>query len=256
MRPERATQRNDVMACGAPAGALLCVDLLYQGFASLTPGYSLSPLRSFKKYAAFGKAPELPGTALQQNPIVFLFILVVIFFTSGCAYNMSWQPRYNPMSPSNFFADQRSERPIVEGTVASNQMLSNDPFYTGQVDGKDVTNVPVPVTLDLLNRGRERFDIYCSPCHSRLGNGEGMVVQRGFARPPTFHSDRLRQAPDGHIFAVITEGIGRMWSYANRVDVPDRWAIIAYIRALQFSQSASLSDVPQNEAQKLQGQKQ
>ncbi len=192
----------------------------------------------------------------QQRGVLALAMAVVILAASACSYNMSLQPRYSPMTRSNFFADQRSERPVIEGTVALNQMLANSPVFTGQVNGVAIANVPVPVTLELLKRGQDRFDIYCSPCHSRLGNGEGMVVQRGFAHPPTYHSDRLRQAPDGHFFGVITEGFGRMWSYSNRVDVPDRWAVIAYIRALQLSQSAAVSDVPQAELQKLLGKNQ
>jgi mono/diheme cytochrome c family protein len=171
--------------------------------------------------------------------------------TAACAYNMSLQPRYNPMSRSNFFADQRSGRPVVEGAVANNQKGLNAPFNTGRANGTEIADIPVPVTLDLLRRGRDRFDIYCSPCHSRLGDGEGIVVQRGFVHPPSYHSDRLRSAPAGHFFGVMTDGFGRMWSYASRVEVPDRWAIAAYIRALQLSQYAPLADVPQNELQPL-----
>lgn len=188
---------------------------------------------------------------LQPSGIPFVFILVVLSATAACSYNMSLQPRYSPMTRSNFFADQRSERPVVDGTVANNQKSLTDPFNTGQENGREVTHNPVPVTMDLLERGRDRFDIYCSPCHSRLGDGEGMVVQRGFVHPPTYHSDRLRSAPDGHFFGVMTEGFGRMWSYANRVEVPDRWAITAYIRTLQLSQAAPLADVPPNERQQL-----
>lgn len=192
-----------------------------------------------------------PGS-LKLAAFLCLFILVMSFAIQGCSYNMSLQPRYNPMSRSNFFSDERSERPVVENTVAKGQMFPSHPFYTGSLDGVEVATVPVPVNIALLKRGQERFDIYCSPCHSRIGNGEGMIVQRGFVHPPTYHSDRLRRVPDGHFFAVITEGIGRMWSYSNRVDVPDRWAIAAYIRALQFSQFAPVSEIPQNELHNLE----
>jgi mono/diheme cytochrome c family protein len=180
--------------------------------------------------------------SLKLHEIVFLISLVANAALAGCAYNMSKQPRYNPMEPSGFFPDQRSERPAVQNTVAN-------PDRTG------AAGLPVPVTLDLLKRGRERFDIYCSPCHSRTGNGEGMVVQRGFPDPPSYHIERLRQAPDEHFVAVMTEGLGRMWNYANRVDPADRWAVTAYIRALQLSQSAATSDVPQPELIKLLGTK-
>jgi hypothetical protein len=191
-----------------------------------------------------------PGS-LKLSGIPFVLILVIVSTTGGCSYNMSLQPRYNPMSRSNFFADQRSERPVVDGAIPNNQKSLNDPFNTGQQDGRELTAIPVPVTLDLLKRGRDRFDIYCSPCHGRLGDGEGMVVQRGFVHPPSYHQDRLRSAPDGHFFGVMTEGFGRMWGYANRVEVPDRWAITAYIRTLQLSQSAPLADVPQLELKQL-----
>ena len=189
--------------------------------------------------------------ALQLTGIPLVLILVMLSATAACGYNMSLQPRSSPMTRSNFFADQRSERPVVDGTAAHNQKSLNDPLNTGQENGQEVANTPLPVTMGLLQRGRDRFDIYCSPCHSRLGNGEGIVVQRGFAHPPSYHSDRLRSAPDGHFFGVITEGFGRMWSYANRVEVADRWAITAYIRALQLSQSAPLADVPPTEQQQL-----
>jgi mono/diheme cytochrome c family protein len=112
--------------------------------------------------------------------------------------------------------------------------------------------LPVPITQTLLARGRERYNIYCSPCHDFTGNGNGMIVQRGFLAPPSYHSDRLRNAPDGHFFNVITNGYGAMYSYGDRVAVPDRWAIIAYIRALQLSQNASSSMLQANELKKLQ----
>jgi mono/diheme cytochrome c family protein len=180
--------------------------------------------------------------SLKLPEIVFLFSLVATATMGGCAYNMSKQPRYNPMEPSDFFSDRRSGRPVVEDTVAN-------------ADVKGSAGIPIPITLDTLKRGRERFDIYCSPCHSRTGNGEGMVVQRGFPNPPSLLIERLRKAPDAHFFAVMTEGLGRMWSYANRVDVSDRWAVTAYIRALQSSQSATTVDVPPQELKRLLGTK-
>jgi mono/diheme cytochrome c family protein len=180
--------------------------------------------------------------SLKLREFAFLFILVTAAMLSGCAYNMSKQPRYNPMEASDFFPDRRSERPVVQGTVANAERNAG-------------AGIPAPITFDMLKRGRERFDIYCSPCHSRTGNGEGMVVQRGFPHPPSLFIERLRQAPDAHFFAVITEGLGRMWSYADRVDAADRWTVTAYIRALQLSRSAARSDVPQQELRKLLGTK-
>ncbi len=180
----------------------------------------------------------------------FAFVLLIAV-TAACSYNMSKQPRYNPYSQSGFFPDQRSVRPVVVGTVARGSFHPHDPFYTGRQNGQPVDPMPARPTLEMLRRGRERYDIYCSPCHGRVGDGEGMVVQRGFTRPPSYMIERLRQAPDGHFFEVITNGLGRMSSYANRVDPADRWAITAYIRALQLSQSATINDVPPEERQKL-----
>jgi len=164
---------------------------------------------------------------------------------------MSSQPRYNPLAPSDFFPDGRSGRPAVSGTVAHGAPPAGQPFYTGKSNGEVVERMPVPVSRELLERGRERFDIYCSPCHGRVGDGEGMVVRRGFVQPPSFHVDRLREAPDGHFFDVMTNGFGVMASYAARVSPADRWAVTAYIRALQFSQAAGIEDVPPGEREKL-----
>ncbi len=182
------------------------------------------------------------------NPAVARLLLLT---ASGCSYNMAKQPRYNPLDPSDFFADGRSARPPVAGTVAQGQARTDDAFYAGKVNGVAVENIPFAVTREVLERGRERFDIYCSPCHGRLGNGEGMIVKRGFRQPPSYHIPRLREAPDGHFFDVITNGFGAMASYASRVEPRDRWAIAAYIRALQLSQSAGIDDVPASERAKL-----
>jgi len=188
----------------------------------------------------------------RRRALLWIHLHVVLLIGgAGCAYNMSKQPRYNPYSKSDFFPDERSVRPVVEGTIARGGFHANNPFFTGKKNGQVVDQVPVRITLDMLNRGRERYDIYCSPCHGRVGDGEGMVVQRGFDHPPSYMIDRLRQAQDGHFFDVITNGVGRMSSYASRVDPADRWAIVAYIRALQLSQSATIKDVPPEELQKL-----
>lgn len=182
-----------------------------------------------------------------------VLLTVALFPLSGCSPNMSEQPKYNPLAPSDFFADGRSERPVVAGTVPHGAPRFGDPLYTGRANGEVVERMPLPLTRELLERGRERFDIYCSPCHGRTGSGEGMVVKRGFREPPSYNSERLREAPDGHFFEVITKGFGEMTSYADRVAPSDRWAITAYIRALQFSQSATLEDVPPNERRRMFG---
>jgi len=154
------------------------------------------------------------------------------------------QPKYIPLRQSAFFGDQRSARPFVPGTVARGQLREDTLLYTGKVNGTDATLFPFPVDERVMARGRERFGIYCSPCHGQTGQGDGMVVRRGFRRPPTFHQDRLRDAPIGHVFDVISNGFGAMPDYAAQIKIEDRWAIIAYLRALQLSEHATVNDVP------------
>ncbi len=162
------------------------------------------------------------------------------------------QPKYIPLRESEFFGDARSARPLVQGVVARGQLHADALLYTGKVNGADTTEFPFPIDANVLARGRERFNVYCSPCHGRTGLGNGMVVQRGFRRPPSFHDQRLRDAAVGHFFDVITNGFGAMPDYAAQVRVTDRWAIAAYIRALQLSEHASLADVPAAERGRLQ----
>jgi mono/diheme cytochrome c family protein len=154
------------------------------------------------------------------------------------------QPKYIPLRQSTFFSDARSARPMVEGTVARGHLRNDDLLYTGRLNGTDATVFPSPVDAPVMARGRERFNIYCSPCHGRTGQGDGMVVRRGYRRPPTFHQDRLRDAPVGHFFDVMTNGFGAMPDYAAQIAAGDRLAVIAYIRALQLSEHATLADVP------------
>ncbi len=174
-----------------------------------------------------------------------------LVFFAGCRLDMHIQPKYKPDEPSTFFGDGRSDRPEVNGVVARGHLRTDQHLYTGRVNGVLVNTFPIPITRDVLERGRERFNIYCSPCHDYTGSGQGMIVQRGFPAPPSYHIDRLRQAPVGHFFEVITNGYGAMFSYASRISPKDRWAIVAYIRALQLSQHATLDDVPAQERSKL-----
>ena len=178
-------------------------------------------------------------------------VLGLALMAGGCAPNMFKQPKNKPLSESDFFTDGLSARMPVEGTVARGMLRTNERLYTGKANGLFVGNLPLPVTRDLLMRGRERFDIFCSPCHGRVGDGLGMIVQRGLRRPPSYHIDRLREVPDGYLFDVITSGFGAMPGYASRIGVQDRWAITAYIRALQLSQASKIEDVPAAERPKL-----
>ena len=155
------------------------------------------------------------------------------------------QPKFIPLRGSEFFADGRSARPLIEGTVARGHLNDDEAFYTGKgPDGKPLDTFPFPVTKDVIERGEDRYNVYCSPCHDRLGNGNGMIVSRGFRKPPSYHTDRLRQVPNGYIYDVITNGFGAMQDYSAQIPPRDRWAIVAYVRALQLSQNASLNDVP------------
>jgi mono/diheme cytochrome c family protein len=157
------------------------------------------------------------------------------------------QPRFKPLARSDFFPDMRSARPPVEGTVARGQWHEDTYFYSGKVGNQPGDAIPFSVSQEVLARGQERFNIYCSPCHSRLGDGNGMIAQRGFRPPPSFHTDRLRKAPLGYFYGVITNGFGAMPEYASQVPPRDRWDIVAYIRALQLSQNATTADVPEGQ---------
>jgi len=153
------------------------------------------------------------------------------------------QPRFKPLAMNSFYPDLRSARLPVDGTVARGQLNADTYFYTGKIGANPGNYMPFPVTEDVLSRGRERFNIYCAPCHSRVGDGNGMIVQRGYRHPPTYHQDRLRQAPLGYFFDVVTNGFGAMPDYASQIQPRDRWCIVAYIRALQLSQNATQADV-------------
>jgi len=188
-----------------------------------------------------------------MRPVLRLAATCLALLT-GCGFQeMDRQPKYQrPFQPSSFFADGQSSRPVVPGTVARGQLRVDRAYYEGKRGDLLIDEVPHPVDAAFLARGRERFNIYCSPCHGRTGDGRGMIVRRGFSPPPSFHLERLRDAPTGHIYNVITKGYGAMYSYASRVPVEDRWAITAYVRALQLSQSARLDDLPAEERKRLE----
>ena len=179
-------------------------------------------------------------------------IVAIAVAGAGCRQDMHDQPKYIPLRESTFFADSRSARPLVEGTVARGHLRDDELTFTGKVNGQDATVFPSPVDAVVIARGHERFDIYCSPCHGRTGQGDGMVVRRGYRRPPSMHQDRLRDAPVGHFFDVMTNGFGAMPDYAAQIKAEDRWAIAAYVRALQLSEHATVADVPVSERDKIQ----
>lgn len=180
----------------------------------------------------------------EAYPTFALLFLGLSVFAVGCRQDMHNQPRYKPLAATDFFGDGRSARPIIADTVARGHLTLDEARFTGKVNGVDVDTFPFPITRADLDRGQQRFNIYCAPCHSRVGDGQGMIVRRGFRTAANYHTDRLKKAPVGHFFDVITNGFGAMASYAARVPVDDRWRIIAYIRVLQFSQSAPVADVP------------
>ena len=170
------------------------------------------------------------------------FGLLAALVLVGCRNDMHDQPRFKPLAMSDFYADQRASRTPVEGTVARGQLNEDTYLYTGKIAGNPGDYMPFPVNEAVLERGRERYNIYCSPCHSRVGDGNGMVVQRGYKHPPSYHQERLRKAPLGYFFDTITNGFGAMPDYASQIPSRDRWDIVAYIRALQLSQNATAAD--------------
>jgi len=185
------------------------------------------------------------------RPVLAGLALAGVLLSAACRLDMHDQPKYTPLRGSDFFADGRAARPLVEGTVARGLLNDDELLNTGKVNGQLATEFPFPVTAEVVARGRERYDIFCSPCHDRTGRGNGMIVRRGYRQPPTYHQDRLRQAPPGHFVDVMTNGFGAMPDYRAQVPPADRWAIVAYIRALQLSANATLMEVPEEERDKL-----
>jgi len=198
-----------------------------------------------RQHTAGMRKPPLADARGTVSMRLILFALLC----ASCRQDMQDQPKYKPLAPSRFFSDGKSARQLVEGTVPYNPEGKATPPMT---DVSKATTLPFALTPEVMDRGQGRFNIYCSPCHGRLGYGNGIVAQRGFLAPPSYHTDRLRQAPVGHFYDVMTNGFGAMSSYADKVTPHDRWAVAAYIRALQLSQHAMINDAPAEERNKLQ----
>jgi hypothetical protein len=176
-----------------------------------------------------------------------------MLFLPACRQQMADQTRYEPLEASSFFADHRSARPLPAGVLARGLLNEDEHLYAGRVNGELATTFPFDITPDVLARGRDRYNIFCTPCHDYVGSGSGMAVRRGFRRPPpTFHMDRLREAPPGHFYDVITTGFGAMNDYAAQLKPRDRWAIVAYVRVLQLSQNANVQELPAQDRQELE----
>ncbi len=183
---------------------------------------------------------------MYRHKAAALACVAALLCAAACRQDMHNQPRYKPLASTDFFDDGRSARPAIDDTVARGQLHLDDARYTGKENGKDIDFLPIQMTRADLTRGQQRFNIFCSPCHGRLGDGHGMIVSRGLRQPPSYHDPRLVGAPIGHFFDVMTNGYGAMYSYASRVPVDDRWRIAAYIRALQLSQNATPELARQN----------
>ena len=178
-------------------------------------------------------------------------VFCLLAAVSACRQDMHDQPKYRPLRASAFFENTSSARPLVEGTIARGTLQTDAAFFTGKNGAMVVSELPFPVTQEVIDRGQERYDIFCRPCHDATGSGNGLVVQRGYPKPSTYHSDRLRKAEAGYFFDVMTNGFGRMPDYRSQITPRDRWNIVAYIRALQMSQHAAAADVPEADRAKI-----
>jgi mono/diheme cytochrome c family protein len=198
------------------------------------------------------RLPASAGRGARLRMIALCVAVLSLIAAAGCRQDMHNQPKYRGLRGTEFFADGGSARPLVEGTVARGTLQDDAVFFTGKVGTATVKELPFPVDDGVLNRGQERFNIYCTPCHDATGSGKGMVVQRGFKAPPSFHDERLRNADAGYFFDVMTNGFGAMPDYRMQLSARDRWSVVAYIRALQLSQHAAASDVPGGDPTKAQ----
>lgn len=195
---------------------------------------------------------EVGGWVLNVRKANCLAWIALVLCTPACRQDMFDQPKSKPLAESDFFDDRAMSRPIPLHTVARGRLAEDEAFHSGMIGTNLIVEFPIQITGAVLERGRERYDIYCAVCHGRTGAGNGIIVQRGFPAPPSYHIERLRAAPVGHYYDVMTRGYGVMYSYSTRVEPTDRWAITAYIRALQLSQRASLEDVPADERPQLE----
>jgi mono/diheme cytochrome c family protein len=196
---------------------------------------------------------------MSRGDLRVVRVLLVVLLVVACKgkgptiQKMANQPKYDPLEASDFFADGMSARPRIPGTVARGELAHDTFLSSGKINGALADGFPFAITEQVMNRGQERFNVYCSPCHSKLGDGNGMIPSRGYRRPPSFHTDTLRTARTGHFFDVISNGFGSMPPYAAQVNVRDRWAIVAYIRALQLSQNGTAADLSPATRAKLEG---
>ncbi|HEX7152641.1 MAG TPA: cytochrome c [Thermoanaerobaculia bacterium] len=179
------------------------------------------------------------------------FCVLLLLTVAGCRQKMANQPRYDPLEASDFFKDGMAARPRLDGVVARGELVTNPFLATGKINGVVADGFPFEVTASTLDRGQTRYDVYCAPCHSRVGDGNGMIPSRGLRRPPSFHTETLRTATTGHYFDVITNGFGAMPPYKTMIPPEDRWAIVAYIRALQLSQSVTVNELAPADRAKL-----
>lgn len=196
---------------------------------------------------------KIVGSRAVVRGVLALSCCLAVLSGAGCGVRKAMydQPKVRSLGASDFFADGQGSRTLVPGTIARGKLHSDTLLFEGLSAGRPAEQFPMEVTREVVLRGRERFDIYCAPCHDRTGSGNGMVVQRGFKRPPSFHDPRLRTVPAGYVYSVIRNGFGQMPSYARQIPPEDRWAIVAYIRALQLSHQAAITDVPADERAEL-----
>ena len=211
-------------------------------------------LRELNHLVTLSPCHCLGEIVLRRYQVRYLCLLLLALLLAGCTQRqrMADQPKYETFDPSAFYQDGNSSRDLVPNTVARGLARTDVHLYEGMVDGEPATTYPFSITQEVLRRGQERYNIYCTPCHGYDGYGDGIVMQRGLSPPPSFHEERLRQVPPGYMYGVITNGIGAMYSYAARVNPEDRWAIVAYIQALQLSQNATIADVPAEERAALE----
>jgi mono/diheme cytochrome c family protein len=188
----------------------------------------------------------------RRHTSLLAFGFGLLAFSLGCRQDMHDAPRYDPLEASAVFPKGSSAQPLIAGTVPRGFLNEDEHLQTGKVNGEPVNTFPFAITKADLDRGEERFNIFCTPCHGKTGEGNGMVVQRGYRQPPTYHSDRLREAPVAYFFDIMTNGFGVMPDYRSQIPVEDRWRIVAYIRALQLSQHASAADIPADELRRLE----